>query len=83
MPDGAPMRCGSTITTTYTAQYRDYLGRIASTRCRPLLADLIKQPEYAANLAEGNSGFLRTNAAFSRRMKFAYERWVWVHKRLK
>lgn len=81
-PKGAELVESHGKNLTVTAEYTEYLGRIASTRCRPLLADLIKQPEYAAKLAEGSSGFLRSNAAFSRCMKVAGERWGWVHKRL-
>ncbi|MBI3682323.1 MAG: AIPR family protein [Acidobacteria bacterium] len=65
------------------AQYTDLLASLASTRCRPILADLLKDKAYVDKVAEQNFGFLRTNAAYKRSMEFAYKRWKWVEKKLK
>lgn len=67
-----------TIETGYT----DWLSRLATTRCRFLISDLTAEGTYAAKLAEGSFGFLRSNAAYKRCMEFAYKRWKWVEKRL-
>lgn len=65
------------------AQFTDWLSKLATTRCRLLLSDLIKDDIYAARAAEGNFSFLRTNGAYKRCMESAYGRWKWVEKRLK
>jgi hypothetical protein len=64
------------------AQYTECLAKIASTRCRPLIAELIKDKAYAEKVAEENFSFLRTNVAYKRCMDIAYGRWKWVEKRL-
>jgi hypothetical protein len=48
----------------------------------PILADLMADNEYADRIAEDKLGFLRTDAAFDKCMKFAYAQWKWVRKRL-
>jgi hypothetical protein len=65
------------------AQYTDYLATLASTRCRAMLATVMKDPAYAEKVAEQNFSFLRTNAAYSRCMDFAHKKWKWVEKRLR
>lgn len=64
------------------AQYTDWLSTIATTRCRFILSDLVKDKAYAPKVAEGNFSFMRTNAAYKRSMEIAYKRWRWVEKRL-
>lgn len=64
------------------ADYTELLSRIASTRVRPLLSELMQHRDYAAKVAEENLSFLRTDRAFERCMEFAYKRWKWVHKKL-
>jgi len=68
---------------TVKAQFTELLAGLASTRCRPLLADLLKDPAYSDKLAAEDLGFLRTNAVFKRCMELAFRRWGWVEKRLK
>ena len=65
------------------ADYTNWLSRIATSRCRFLISDLVEDKPYAAKAAEGNFSFLRTNAAYSRCMDQSYKRWKWVQKRLK
>lgn len=65
------------------AQHTDYLAELASTRCRPMIALLIKDKIYADKVAEENFSFLRTNVAFKKCMDIAYKRWRWVEKQLK
>ena len=60
----------------------DYLSKLASTRCRPMLSSLIEDPAYSDKVAEQNLSFLRTNAAFKRCMETAWKSWKWVEKRL-
>ena len=64
------------------AQYTDWLSGLATTRCRFILSDLVADKAYASKAAEGNFGFMRTNAAYKRSMEIAYKRWRWVEKRL-
>lgn len=65
------------------AQYTDWLGTLATTRCRFILSDLVAEKVYAPKVAEGNFSFMRTNAAYKRSMEIAYKRWRWVEKQLK
>lgn len=62
------------------AQYTDWLSTLATTRCRFILADLVTDKAYAGKAAEGNYGFMRSNAAYGRAMEIAYKRWKWVEK---
>jgi hypothetical protein len=64
------------------AQYTDWLSGFATTRCRFILSDLVTDKTYMPKVAEGNFGFMRTNAAFKRSMEIAYGRWRWVEKHL-
>ena len=64
------------------AQYTEWLSRLATTRCRFILSDLVSDKLYALKVAEGNFSFMRTNAAYKRSMEVAYKRWHWVEKRL-
>ncbi len=65
------------------AQYTDYLAEIASTRCRLIISDIVKDKIYMDKVKNENYSFLRSNAAYQRGMEFAYKRWKWVDKRLK
>jgi hypothetical protein len=65
------------------ADYTEVLSKLATTRCRFLIADLVKDPANATKAAEGNFGFLRTNTAWKRCMDFAHAKWRWVVKKLK
>jgi hypothetical protein len=67
---------------TVPAEYTDLLGRLATTRVRPLLADLMSHRDYADKVQEGNLSFLRTDRAFERCMEMAHKKWRWVHKKL-
>lgn len=64
------------------ADYSDLLGRLATTRVRLLLAELMAHPDYADKVKDGNLSFLRTDRAFERCMEIAYKKWKWVHKKL-
>lgn len=65
------------------ADYTALLSKIATTRVRIMLSDLIRDSAYADKVAEGSFAFLRTNTAYKRSMEIAYKRWKWVEKRLK
>ena len=67
-----------TIPTGYT----DLLSQIATTRVRPLLSLLVQDREYEDKVKEENLSFLRTDNAFEKCMKAAYQKWGWVHKKL-
>ncbi len=74
------------IRMSVEADYTARLVTIATTRCRPMIAELVAQPEYAEILASdnrGNFGFLRSNNSFSRCMKVASSKWKWAHRKLK
>lgn len=64
------------------ADYSDLLGRLATTRVRLLLAELMAHQDYADKVKDGNLSFLRTDRAFERCMEVAYKKWKWVHKKL-
>jgi hypothetical protein len=64
------------------AQYTEWLSGFATSRCRFILSDLVADKTYAHKAAEGDFGFMRTNAAYKRSMEIAYRRWRWVEKHL-
>ena len=68
---------------TMPADFTDYLSRLATTKCRFLISDLVNYKDNAAKIAEGKFSFLRTNASYQICMEFAYKRWKWVQKRFK
>jgi hypothetical protein len=65
------------------AQYTERLSRLATTRCRLILSDLVSDKTYEAKVSEGNFSFMRANAAYKRSMEFAHKRYRWVEKRLR
>ena len=67
---------------TIEAAFSQWLQGIASTRVRPLLADLVQDPTYKQKLADGRFDFLRTKAVFDFCMERAYKRWKWTVLRL-
>lgn len=62
--------------------YTDILIHLATTRVRPLLAELMKDKDYIDKVREENLSFLRTDKAFDKCMEIAYKKWHWVHKKL-
>ena len=64
------------------ADYSELLGWLATARVRPLLADLMKDRDYAEKVQEENLSFLRTDKAFDKCMENAHKKWRWVQKRL-
>jgi hypothetical protein len=67
---------------TLEAQYTDWVCTLATTRCRLILSYLASDKRYAEKVAEGNSSFMRTNAAYRRAMAIAHRRYRWVEKKL-
>jgi hypothetical protein len=67
---------------TIEAAFSQWLQGIASTRVRPLLADLVQDPTYKQKLADGRFDFLRTKAVFDFCMERAHKRWKWTVLRL-
>ena len=65
------------------AQYTEYVSTFATTRCRFILSELVKDKLYESKALEGNYSFMRTNGAYKRAMEIAYRRWKWVEKRLR
>ena len=59
------------------------LSQLATTRARLLIASIVTMDPYAENARNENYGFLRTQTVFNKCMKLAYDRWRWVHKRLR
>lgn len=53
------------------------LRELASTRVRFLLDDLTKDKEYKAKVDDGNYGFMRSQGAYKKAMKYANGRWGW------
>jgi hypothetical protein len=68
-----------TVPSNYTA----LLSQLATTRVRMILAELKKEPDFAAKVEKDSFAFLRTNTAYKRCMEIAYNKWDWVEKRLK
>lgn len=63
--------------------YTDWLTRLASNQCRLILSALTADNKYADKVAEGNYGFLRTNAAYKLAIEYANTRFHWVRKGLR
>jgi hypothetical protein len=66
-----------------SADYAKLLYNLASTKCRPILSELIALPTYADKVAQDRYDFLRTHAAFKHAMKIAADRYDWTVKRLR
>lgn len=62
--------------------YTDILIHLATTRVRPLLAELMRDKDYIDKVREENLSFLRTDKAFDKCMEIAYRKWSWVQKKL-
>ena len=62
--------------------YMEILTYLATTRIRPLLAELMQDPDYIEKVRAENLSFLRTDKAFDKCMENAYKRWRWVQKKL-
>jgi len=71
---------GTTMSRAF--EYKETLSRLATTRVRLLLSDLMADRDYADKVAEGNLSFLRTDRAFEKCMENAWKKWKWVHKKL-
>jgi len=69
-------------TMSVPADYTEVLSRLATTRVRMLLSDVMQDKDYRAKADEGNLSFLRTDKAFDKCMDIAYKKWKWVHKKL-
>ncbi len=65
-----------------SANYTDYLSKLATTKIAPVLLDLMADKDYAQQVAEEKLGFLRADAAFDKSMSIAYKKWKWVKKKL-
>jgi len=65
------------------AQYTQWLSSLATTRCRFILSELVKDSQYLVKAGEGNYSFMKTKSAYKRCMEIAYKKWGWVDKRLK
>ncbi len=61
----------------------DWWYSLAANSCRLIIGDLIKLPENAERVRDGNFSFLRTNATFERAMEIGRKRNRWIHRRLK
>ena len=66
-----------------SADFAKELYNLASTKCRPILSELIAMPMYADKVAHERYDFLRTHAAFKHAMRIAEERYGWAMKRLR
>lgn len=66
-----------------SADYAKLLYTLASTKCRPILSELIALPQYADKVAQDRYDFLRTHAAFKHAMTIASNRYGWTVKRLR
>ena len=65
-----------------SVDYTDLLSKLATTRVRLLLAELMSDRDYSDKVQDGNFSFLRTDCAFERCMEIAHKKWRWVHKKL-
>lgn len=65
------------------ADYTDWIAKLASTRARILISDLVSRDPYAGLLREDRLSFLRTQAVYDKCMEQAYKKWHWTQKRLK
>ena len=69
-------------TMTVAVDYKEVVGWLATARVRPLLSELLQDPDYADKVQEDSLGFLRTDKAFEKCMALAHKKWRWVHKKL-
>ncbi|MGK0619974.1 hypothetical protein, partial [Meiothermus cerbereus] len=63
--------------------YIELLSNLATRKCRFIISDVVEDPKYAERVADGNYSFLRTNTAFAQAMNSAYNRYGWVHRKLR
>lgn len=71
-----------TSSMSVPADYTELLSRLATTRVRLLLREIMEDRDYTDKVAVGNLSFLRTDRAFEKCMEVAYKKWSWVHKKL-
>jgi hypothetical protein len=74
-------RFGSSL--AIEANFTEWLSYLATNRCRFLIRDVVEQKPYQEKAAEGNFGFLRTNAFYGKCMDLAAKNWKWSAKRLR
>lgn len=65
-----------------SADFKDRLSTLATTRVRVLLGELMQDQEFSAKVQEGAFGFLRSDKTFERCMQMAWEKWSWAHRKL-
>jgi hypothetical protein len=65
------------------ANFTEWLSYLATNRCRFLLRDVVEQKPYQEKAAEGNFGFLRTNAFYGKCMDLAAKNWKWTPTKLR
>ena len=65
------------------ANFTEWLSYLATNRCRFLIRDVVEQKPYQEKAAEGNFGFLRTNAFYVRCMDLAAKNWKWTARKLR
>jgi hypothetical protein len=65
------------------ADYTDWIPKLASTRARILIGDLLESDPYAGLVRQDRLSFLRSQAVYEKCMEIAYKKWGWTKKRLK
>jgi hypothetical protein len=63
--------------------FTEWLSYLATNRCRFLIRDVVEQKAYQEKAAEGNFGFLRTNAFYARCVELAAKNWKWTPRKLR
>lgn len=66
-----------------SADWAKTMYELASTKCRPVLSELIALPQYADKVEQERFDFLRTHAAFKQSMRIAEQRHGWSMKKLR
>jgi len=63
--------------------YTDYITKLANSRARMLIGEVVERDPYATSLREDRLSFLRNQALFEKCMEIAYKKWNWTHMRLR
>ena len=64
------------------AAFKDKISSLATSRCKPLLKELIEMPENKAKAEQEKFDFLRSSESYKFCIKQAANRWGWNKKRL-
>jgi hypothetical protein len=65
------------------AGFTQWISGIATTKCRPIIAQLTKRTEYSEKIEQEKYGFLRANATYKECMEIAHQKFGWSQRKLR